>query len=293
MDRRKFLSLSALIASLGALGAVPIIKSCQYDAAKQNTPNRIQTYDNSSNLVSDEAIEQMTQGVGKVINKVTYQKHRRVGNKMERDGEHIAGGMGCGLLLYKGDKAAYILSCYHIINVEPQIIGVDRTGLFMADNPVSELGLVYKDNEDFFGTEWINLMPVAIDKDADLSILRADKDLKNIDALEQFNEFAEDRKVAQGDFVYTVGYPHGMANYLTTGVVSSKGGVAVFDDTFYWISSTLNPGNSGGPSFVLDKGKPKILGVNVAGYGPSMFCCVKNNEVKKLLKSKRLEKLIG
>ena len=293
MDRREFLSLTLIFGSLGAMGVAGSISAYNYQKALKNTPNRKQTYDNSSKLVSDESLELITQSVGKIINKITYEKYRRVRGRDVGDGTHTDGSMGCGLILNKSKSGIYVLSCNHLTEVPHQIVGFDNNGLFTANNPKSELGFVYEDDPDHLKAKTLPMIIVAKDKDKDLSILRISKNLERIDSFSAYNKFADDDKVAQGDIVYSVGWPHGMANYLTTGVVSSKGGVAVFDDTFYWISSTLNPGNSGGTPSVFEKGVPYILGVNVAGYGPSMFCCVKAEHAMKLLKDNGLEKLIG
>ncbi len=61
----------------------------------------------------------------------------------------------------------------------------------------------------------------------------------------------------QGDRVYTIGHPVGLAHTVTSGIVS---GIRKFkEDVYIQTDAPINPGNSGGP-LINDFGK--VIGVN-------------------------------
>jgi S1-C subfamily serine protease len=102
---------------------------------------------------------------------------------------------------------------------------------------------------------------VAIDKQNDLALLRAETRPTSIAALRG------NRPVRPGENVVAYGFPlNGLVSsggILTTGTVSALAGVR--DDTRYFqISAPLQPGNSGGP--LLDS-TGTVIGVNSATLG--------------------------
>ncbi|MBE7004200.1 MAG: trypsin-like serine protease [Ruminococcaceae bacterium] len=97
---------------------------------------------------------------------------------------------------------------------------------------------------------------LAYDEKNDLAILECDRNI-GVDPIPWGDSFA----VKQGDEIYTVGYPLGVANTLSDGVVSSRytlDGVDLFQ-----ISAPISEGSSGG--VLLDR-NGYAIGVTCASY---------------------------
>jgi serine protease Do len=100
------------------------------------------------------------------------------------------------------------------------------------------------------GTEYKLSYPI-ISEDYDLAFFSIpDKDCP-------FIEFTQSDSLNQGDQLYTIGNPVGLAYTVTSGVFSSRRKMK--DRTYIQTDAAINPGNSGGP-LVDDKGK--LIGVN-------------------------------
>lgn len=73
--------------------------------------------------------------------------------------------------------------------------------------------------------------------------------------------FADSSLTQVGDWVVAIGNPFGLANSVTTGIVSAKSrdiGETPFDD-YIQTDAPINPGNSGGPMFNL---QGEVVGLN-------------------------------
>lgn len=72
-----------------------------------------------------------------------------------------------------------------------------------------------------------------------------------------------------GDFVIAIGNPFGLAQTVTSGIVSALGrsglGIEGYEN-FIQTDASINPGNSGGPLVDLDG---RLVGINTAIVGPS------------------------
>jgi serine protease Do len=71
-----------------------------------------------------------------------------------------------------------------------------------------------------------------------------------------------------GDWVMAIGNPFGLANTVTSGIVSAKGraiGAGPYDD-FIQTDASINPGNSGGPLFNM---AGEVVGINTAIFSQS------------------------
>lgn len=101
------------------------------------------------------------------------------------------------------------------------------------------------------------------DPDADIALLQIDA--KNLKAL----EWADSEQLRVGDFVVAIGNPFGLAQTVTSGIVSALGrsGLGIEDyENFIQTDASINPGNSGGALVTLDG---RLAGINTAIVGPS------------------------
>lgn len=95
-------------------------------------------------------------------------------------------------------------------------------------------------------------------KNDDLSLLKVDtsqmKEWEISSKLDKFSvwegKWARFFSMNQGDQLKVVGYPLGLERQVNTGELTSKEGIDP-GDNFYFTSAHLNPGNSGGPVFLV------------------------------------------
>ena len=116
---------------------------------------------------------------------------------------------------------------------------------------------------------------IAFDEDADLAILKCKEGIGVSPLI-----LADSDRVKQGDTVYAAGYPLGLANTLSDGIVSSK--YSVGEVEILQITAPISSGSSGGA--LLNK-QGQVIGV-VRAYFPdaqNMNIAIAANEVSALL----------
>ncbi len=104
---------------------------------------------------------------------------------------------------------------------------------------------------------------IAKDKDYDIAILHIDA--KNLTAL----PFANSDNLKVGDFVTAIGSPYGLAQTVTSGVISALNRThpkIESDQSFIQTDAPINPGNSGG---ALVDMKGDLIGINTAMVAPT------------------------
>ena len=91
--------------------------------------------------------------------------------------------------------------------------------------------------------------------------------------------------IKRGDPIYAVGYPLGLANTLSDGIVSSR-----YEDTYgndiLQVTAAISEGNSGGPLLTRSG---RVIGVMCAYYidGQNLNIAIASNTLRKLLESER------
>ncbi|MGA8865176.1 MAG: trypsin-like peptidase domain-containing protein [Gallionella sp.] len=143
-------------------------------------------------------------------------------------------GMGSGMIL---DKQGHILTNYHVVS------GVDKIRVQLADKRSFEAKIV------------------GADPKTDVAIIRLSghvpDDLPTV-------QLGDSDAVKVGYLVIAVGAPFGLAQTVTSGIISAKGrsdvGIAAYED-FLQTDAPFNPGNSGGP---LVNMRGEVIGMNSA-----------------------------
>lgn len=122
-------------------------------------------------------------------------------------------------------------------------------------------------------------MVLAYDRAKDLAILRCDEDL-GVNPL----RLADSDKVKQGDKVYAVGYPLGLANTMSDGIISSKYSNEGDADVLQ-ITAAISPGSSGG---ALLNTKGEVVGVICATRtdGQNVNFAIGANTLRQLYESR-------
>ena len=114
---------------------------------------------------------------------------------------------------------------------------------------------------------------------ADLAVLRCEKDLGVLPL-----ELNNTNEVSQGEEIYAIGYPLGIANTISDGIISSiykdENGIDIIQ-----ITAPISSGSSGGA--VLDK-EGKVIGVICAYYtdGQNLNLSIPVYELMKLLSNR-------
>jgi serine protease Do len=123
---------------------------------------------------------------------------------------------------------------------------------------------------------------IGMDRAQDIAVLSIDAE--NLPTV----EIGDSRQLLPGEFVFSMGFPFGVPDGLTAGVVITVGkwienGNRSNHD---WLiaSLRLRPGHSGGP--MLDS-NGKLVGINTMMHGPDVGAAVPSHVVKASLKKIR------
>lgn len=151
------------------------------------------------------------------------------------DAANPAGG-GSGAVIDAGD--GLVMTNNHVVD------GAGRLRVVLPDGEFREAELVGRDPA------------------TDLALLR----ISNDDLVEV--PFGDSSQLKVGDIVLAIGYPFGLDQTVTMGIVSGLGrtGVGTGLEDFIQTDASINSGNSGGP--LLDS-RGRIIGVNTAIYSRS------------------------
>ena len=145
-------------------------------------------------------------------------------------------GLGSGVLVAPG---GYVLTNDHVVE------GAEQVEVRLADGRQARATLVGRD------------------PDTDLAVLHID--LPHPPTL----DFADERRARVGDVVLAIGYPFGVGQTVTQGIISALGrsrlGINTFEN-FIQTDAAINPGNSGG---ALVDTRGRLLGINTAIYSSS------------------------
>lgn len=140
-------------------------------------------------------------------------------------------GLGSGVIV---SSDGYILTNNHVID------GADQIEVTLSDGRQAPATLVGRD------------------PDTDLAVLHVD--LKNLPVI----TFGNDTQAHVGDVVLAIGYPFGVGQTVTQGIISALGrsqlGINTFEN-FIQTDAAINPGNSGG---ALVDAQGNLIGVNTA-----------------------------
>jgi len=145
-------------------------------------------------------------------------------------------GLGSGVIV---SSDGYILTNNHVVE------GADQIEVTLADGRETKAKLVGRD------------------PDTDLAVLRI-----QLDKLPVIT-FGNDASARVGDVVLAIGYPFGVGQTVTQGIISALGrtqlGINTFEN-FIQTDAAINPGNSGG---ALVDANGNLIGINTAIFSRS------------------------
>ena len=109
----------------------------------------------------------------------------------------------------------------------------------------------------------LDAVVIGRDEGADIAVIQVEAD--NLTEI----KIANSEELRVGDFVVAIGNPFGLAQTVTSGIVSALGrsrlGIESYED-FIQTDASINPGNSGGALVNL---RGELVGINTAIVGPS------------------------
>ena len=167
--------------------------------------------------------------------------------------DHLDNGIGTASGFLIRDNSTLITN-FHVIENANRIIVKSSSGAYFAD--LADV--------------------LAYDEIADIAILQCDKEIQVLPL-----ELGNSDTVRQGNIVYAVGYPLGIANTLSNGIVSSR-----YTDEYgvdiLQITTPISEGSSGG-ALLNESGA--VVGVVCASYidGQNMNIAIASNTVSQLL----------
>lgn len=120
---------------------------------------------------------------------------------------------------------------------------------------------------------------LAYDEIADLAVLKCDAKAKA-----EPLTICDSETVRQSDAVYAIGYPLGLANTLSDGIVSSRY-IDEYKNDIIQVTAAISSGSSGGPLLNADG---QVIGVICAYYiyGQNLNIAIASNALEALLDSK-------
>ena len=181
----------------------------------------------------------------------------------EKDQKYIVAGVGSGIIV----KTGCILTNHHVIKNAERLRVTFASGQFVGVDPAA----------------------VVSDPLTDLAVIRMPENLPaGVREDLQFGaEFADsDKDVQVGDWAIAIGSPLGLAQTVTSGIISAKGRlVSTLLVDLLQTSAAINPGNSGGPLF--DQ-LGRVVGVNVAiatdnGRNLGIGFAIPSNTARKIM----------
>jgi serine protease Do len=130
---------------------------------------------------------------------------------------------------------------------------LDKSGLIVTNRHV--VGLKSESIISLYGNKEVPGRVVRAFRHVDLAFVKVDESPSKWAAL------ADSSPVSVGQYVYAIGYPRGLPNTLTEGLVSAVGRY-INGRHFIQTDAAINPGNSGGPLF---NEHGEVVGVNTMG----------------------------
>lgn len=159
-------------------------------------------------------------------------------------------GSGSGFLI---EDSKTLVTNFHVIDDVYRITAFDAQGDYAADV----------------------LQVLHANERKDLAVLELDRDTGLMPL-----PLGDSDPLTQGDSIYAIGYPLGMSNTVSDGIISSR--YAEDHTEILQITAPVSPGSSGGA--LLDRAL-QVVGIVFAGYenGQNMNLAVAVNELKELL----------
>jgi len=159
---------------------------------------------------------------------------RLLGNTSPALRRRVEGSLGSGVIV---DNQGHVVTNHHVIAKAQQI------GLQLADGRVTSANLV------------------GDDPDSDLALLKIQ--LPRLPVM----PMGRSDRLRVGDIALAIGYPYGLSQSVTHGIISATGrdelGVTQFD-SFIQTDAAINVGNSGG---ALVNAQGELIGINTAVLG--------------------------
>lgn len=240
-------------------------------AANSDTAISPKVNDNAMHTINLSVHNGITQVVQKVEPDVVgVENYQQVSNYFSQQSKLEATGIGTGVMFYKDNKEAFLVTNNHVVEGAAKVDIVLKSG------------------------KHCNAVVVGTDPYTDLAVIKVPvAAFKGVDPI----TFANSDTIQPGEPAIAIGTPMGLdfADTVTSGIVSAKSRVMPVQDeesqqtldyqSVIQTDAAINPGNSGGPLIdingdVMGINSSKIVAQNFEGMG----FAIPANEVKQIAK---------
>ncbi|MCG2717555.1 MAG: serine protease [Nanoarchaeota archaeon] len=222
-------------------------------------------YDNHNTNVDESkySLEDVLKSIETIYHEITYSVSYTTLDDEEYSTTINTGGMGTGIVIEKKDGKAYVITNSHVVTERQALVFMYAQAF--PPVPIKEYNI--KKIEDRIYVKKGVLLPfdidgkvVAEDATLDIALLEFDQD-------EKFDEFPYDigdsDNLEVGDFIWGIGNPLGLEDYVLKGNISKKHYPG--RDDRMMLGFDAQPGYSGGAIIAIKDGKFELVGVVVAG----------------------------
>lgn len=223
------------------------------------------SYENNNISLEEGVIQKVSESVVKIEVSADYMCN---GEKLKQ------GGVGTGTVINRSRGKDQILTAEHVITM-PETID----GLFISCEKVSDTEIVVDglyNAKVSSQNEGLDYALLEIPMNPKLKPLKAN--------------IGDSNNLQVGDYIYAIGYSLGLEKFVSDGMVTNTSfprGDKVTNEGFMF-SSSISPGNSGGPLFAVSEGELYLVGIAHAYYprGQQLYIGKKITPILKDIKKK-------
>lgn len=213
-------------------------------------------YDNHSSFVDESkySLEEILESVESVAHVVKYMvSYETLDGKIVAYTLDISTG-GTAVVIEQKDGYAYLLTNYHVAYARQPEVKIDEpTKWVKIEKTVDQL---FIEKKHAHGSYYINAQSVVGDKILDAAMLK-------VSDFGEFKKFpykiGNSDDLRSGDFVWAVGNPIGLVDYVLSGNVSSLSYYNYTD--WFMVGCDIQPGYSGGPVIAIRDGEYELVGL--------------------------------
>lgn len=236
-------------------------------------------YDNHAAFVDESKFftDKIVDSVEKIENYTTFKVTYEALNGQSNFSYLKYGAFGSGVVIKKEDGFAYILTNDHAVNGIPSLKKLrDQSGNSLLDSEIEKSIKIERVSRDLCirkGSSYQFLEEVISNADLDVSLIKV-KDSNDFKAFPY--KLGNSDNLESADFVYIIGSPLGIKDYVLDGNVSKTYIEKILvnpwqyqvikNDKLFMIGCDVQPGYSGAPVIAIKDGEYELIGIVRATY---------------------------
>lgn len=213
-------------------------------------------YDNHNTFVDESqfSLEKILESVEDVVHTVRYMVSYETleGHVISYDLDYSS--TGTAVVIEKEEGYAYLLTNYHVIGTKQPEVKIDQPTKWVKVEKVVDKLYIEKDYGYY--PVYYEAEIVVGNQDLDAALIR-------VDDSREFKKFpykiGNSDDLRPGDFIWVVGNPVGLVDYVLGGHVSSTNYFGYTN--WFMIGCDIQPGYSGGPVIAIRDGEYELVGL--------------------------------